>query len=1660
LILQIGAATDGNINRSFVELYNKGDEPVDLTGYSLQYATGTRETVAANRPNANTEDGPWQKIDINGTILPKHSFLILGEAQTTAAADSPPALAFQNDYGDMNLTGFNLSNRSIKVALMSNTVLLDMTNPFDIDGQGTKADGYVDMIGVMNTIGEDRINGFETAAGPTFSKQVGVRRKNLEDTDNNSVDFGTIRFSDFVTKSGGLITAYSKEYEMYRPKSLAHGAWDPFLKEDDDPIVTDPILAGTADELAGKLLIMQAYGSSNDAAGASHSFVELYNNTDNVINLSGITLFYADGIRGLPAREAGIDSDWRAIPLSGTIPAKTSFLVLGPRQNTTGRLQIINNSGDINEPGFTLSNRAFKVALIRNKNEDLTVQNPFTMDGGIGEIADGYIDMIGSANDLAHATNPDNIFGFETSPARNSASAAVRRSSLVDNDDNSTDFASIDYRVWTESNQDRTTNEQLEIFRPKNIAFGPWNPETGEQYDPGDDGVIAQAITSFKFANKSIGWGDDGYWEGVIDDDAKTITFTTQRWIDNIDKLAAVFELDENGTARVGARPQWSGITQNDFRREVVYTVGDNQYTVKFVSPQATGLPVIKIGVDRAVGSIPHSSTNTWANMPSFVLSDPNNSVNDILRMGLLLDDRIRGRGNTTWSYAKKPYRIRFREDMSLFGLNARENWILLAEYQDPTFLMNATAFELGRNVFDYQPFTNTYQHVHLYMNGEYWGVYGLTEHRQADPKGVGAPGRAKVDLNNGGWFVELDSYFDTRAGSGDPGFRTTDYNLPILIKAPNFPEFPNNGVIPTNVDNFVRNEWNELTALMASANFPENGYRDLIDMNTFVDFLMANEIVRNGELGHPKSVFAYRESSNEKISMGMLWDFDWAFNYAGSGHRYFGSGSGSGRLLGGVHSFFNRFIEDPIFVAMYKERWNEKYDEILAVSEFIETLGETIRDGVAEDSKRWNFSGGYRADYDINHARQTANMKNWWNNRAIWLNTELNKVDILPASRNFGTVTFNNDYSDITPQTFTLVSYGEMTNLSSTFQKGASSAFEIIDILTQNPTGKGGYLATIGIRPKNSLSAGTHTDVLVLSGTNQGNPFTHNIPLTFVVNKATREFVALQPINETYSPTLTLGSFTLPDGYRWGAGVVTSVTLNAGSGQTFSVVYFCEEGNYNDAAGTITVNVAKADPAYTTLANLTATYGDLLSSVTLPNGYMWEGDETGTVGSVGTRTHRVTFTPADTDNYNVITGISVTIEVSKANPSYTMPTGLTAIYGAALSSVTLPSGWSWKSTGTVGNAGTRTHSAIFTPADESNYNVMTDINVAVTVSKADPVYTVPDGLTAAYGERLSSITLPAGWSWESIGRPVGNAGTQTHRAVFTPVDIVNYNIVTGVNVSLTVAKVNPSYTAPTSLTAIYGAALSSVTLPTGWSWENTGTVGNAGTQTHKAVFTPVDIVNYNVMTDINLTIAVSRAIPPYTVPDDLTAIFGQTLADVELPTGWSWDGEKTGTVGNVGTRTHRATFTPVDTVNYNIMTGINVTITIERVVAAVLSPDRVIPNPQPNKEEKLPSLVSFESLFTAGPNPADRQSGMVNFFWQGKRIESTALTVFDASGNVVNRIKTKDTKDGNSRRIVGTWDLKDTKGRLVSEGTYLVRGIIVTFDGKKERISLMIGVK
>jgi len=897
---------------------------------------------------------------------------------------------------------------------------------------------------------------------------------------------------------------------------------------------------------------------------------------------------------------------------------------------------------------------------------------------------------------------------------------------------------------------------------------------------------------------------------------------------------------------------------------------------------QSSGLPVIRIDTKNGA---PIRDRENYVNM-TFTLTDPDNPSNNISVINNT--DGIRGRGNTTWEcWPKKPYRIKFDRKQSLFGLAAAKSWVLLAEYMDPTFMTSMTAFKLG-DIFEL-PYNHTYRHVQLYLNGEYEGVYGLTEQNQA------GEGRVNIDEDEG-WLVEMSAEYDE-----EPKFMTTNYDLPVMIKSPETePVYISNPAY-----DFVIKDVNELCDSMASETFPENEYRNLIDINAFIDFLMINEIVVSHELGHPKSTYLYRDRGG-KISMGPLWDFDWAFSYTGEGfgHTYFSSFDSHSLR----HAFFSRFFEDPIFLVKYKERWNEMYDKIAAVSKFIESFGKTIRTAVAEDSKRWNFSGGYFDDYDTDHARQIGYMVNWWLARTEWLNAEMNKVEILPTSRNFGTSAYN--YLEISPQTFTLVAYGDITNLSATLQNAESSAFEISAELNKTPTENGGYLAAINVRPKNSLPTSAYTDNLILTGANKSTPFRFEVPLSFVVNKL-----------QITKPTLAeLYDFTYD-------GSEKTVHLTETEGINYCVL----SGNRETNAGEYTAIVTLPDS----------------------NNYQWIGEEEFRQFELSWAIKQTPLT---------ITAESISTIYGKADPDYTVK-----YYGFAEGeneSVL---------TGAIEfdceyEAGKNIGDYDITPKGltSTNYDI-TYKTGTLTVNKADPDYDVPTGLTAAYSDLLSSVGLTTGWAWEETGT-VGSAGTQKHNATFTPKDTGNYNLATGIEVTVEVA--------PKGITLVW------------IGYENLLYDGTASSVTATA-----------------------------------NGLVGDDECDIIVE-----NGDKTD-AGN-----YTAEATGVSNSNYKLPEeGLTREYTINKARSGVI----------------------------AGPNPAMKQAGTVKFYREGKRIVDCELRIYDATGNVVNRVKITDKAlNSQSRRLVGSWDLTNKNGRSVSGGTYLLKGVVKTLDGTKVKVSAILGVR
>ena len=212
----------------------------------------------------------------------------------------------------------------------------------------------------------------------------------------------------------------------------------------------------------------------------------------------------------------------------------------------------------------------------------------------------------------------------------------------------------------------------------------------------------------------------------------------------------------------------------------------------------------------------------------------------------------------------------------------------------------------------------------------------------------------------------------------------------------------------------------------------------------------------------------------------------------------------------------------------------------------------------------------------------------------------------------------------------------------------------------------------------------------------------------------------------------------------------------------------------------------------------------------------------------------------------------------------------------------------------------------------------------------------------------------------------MGNAGSNAFKATYTPADTANYQTIADIEVTIEVSKATPAYDVPENRTAIYGQTLKDVALPEGFSWQNPEdtAVGNAGSNTFKVTYTPADPANYQTIADIEVTIEVSKATPAYELPKDLTAVYGQTLKVVALPADFSWQDPEDTAVGNAGGNTFKATYTPEDTANYQMVTNIEVTIEVSKATPAYELPkDLTAVYSQTLKDVALPQTSAGRTI-------------------------------------------------------------------------------------------------
>lgn len=396
---------------------------------------------------------------------------------------------------------------------------------------------------------------------------------------------------------------------------------------------------------------------------------------------------------------------------------------------------------------------------------------------------------------------------------------------------------------------------------------------------------------------------------------------------------------------------------------EFVITGNDGAKYSYIVSIAYSNLPVVYINTKDAT---PIVSKDEW-------LKDNNIYITNAGEYSQLYNkSQIKGRGNTTWGYPKKPYAIKLDSKDDVLGMPKHKRWVLLANYVDKTCIRNSIAFEIAK-MTDGLEWTPKGEHVDVVINGVFLGNYYLCEQIKIDDDRVNITEMESTDVDaesiTGGYLLEIDKNFDEVNK-----FYSPIRNMPFMIKE------PDEETLNAEQFAYIQNHITEVENALYGANSTTEGYLQYIDLDSFIDYWLVYELTGTGEPTHPKSVYMYKDRGG-KIHAGPVWDFDY-FTF----QPYYNT------WLINTNAVWNdRIINDPATLPVIKQRWNKNRDKLRNIASEIDRQYELIKESAEYNSQLWPLSLNVNRDDALSVKDAVVRMRNYYITKFEYMDNYIN---------------------------------------------------------------------------------------------------------------------------------------------------------------------------------------------------------------------------------------------------------------------------------------------------------------------------------------------------------------------------------------------------------------------------------------------------------------------------------------------------------------------------------------------------------------------------------------------------------------------------------------------------------------------------------------------
>lgn len=414
-----------------------------------------------------------------------------------------------------------------------------------------------------------------------------------------------------------------------------------------------------------------------------------------------------------------------------------------------------------------------------------------------------------------------------------------------------------------------------------------------------------------------------------------------------------------------------SGKTSIDFRKPrqvVVATSSKNKYYTIYVHSY-TGLPIMYITTD---GLQEVTSKDDYIGADLVLKEDVRTrAAGDVVEARV----NIKGRGNSSWQFDKKPYTLKFDEKVSLLDMHKDKSWILIPNYNDKSMLRNSLAFYMSSiGNIDYTPENHF---IEMVFNGKYQGTYMLCEKLKI--------AKHRVNVGDDGFLLEIDS---RAPGESDSRyFKVSHLENVVNIKDPD---------VEYNDQNFqyVQDYVTKADEVLFGSNFtdPSAGWQAYLDMDSFVDWYLIQEIAKNLDGNYDTSCYMHLARGG-KLKMGPMWDMDIAFGNIAQAYQACYDPTD-------FHikdtKWYARLFSDPVFVARVKERFNYFYSHMNDILAHINADAQYLKYSVEENDDKWHLLNTYTwTNYDIwgSYQNEVQGLKEWLATRMEWLKPQFDNM-------------------------------------------------------------------------------------------------------------------------------------------------------------------------------------------------------------------------------------------------------------------------------------------------------------------------------------------------------------------------------------------------------------------------------------------------------------------------------------------------------------------------------------------------------------------------------------------------------------------------------------------------------------------------------------------